>query len=135
MSDETMNVRASKDGEPQVYHRRRAVTYLKNGRRSNDYLQINVRAVTALAALFGALATIAGVVWGSVEFVAAPRLREAVRQQVAPIAEALDAESRRMDGHLVEVAQKSNLYVTREELRHDLDEIKQGIRDLRTERR
>lgn len=135
MTDETMNVRSSEGGEPQVFQRRRAVTYLKNGKRSNDYLQINVRAITVIAALVGALATIAGVVLGAVKFVAEPMLREAVQAQVAPFSLMVDAESKRLDAHFLEVAQKANLYVTREELRHDLDEIKQGIRDIRAEAR
>lgn len=125
--DENGNVRVSDE----VMKRRHPVVYNQNGSIRNDFLSINVRTITVIAAFVAALATIVGTTYGAVVFVAAPRMREEIRLLDAPLADRIALEEKRMTMHELQVAEKSLGYMTRDEVQREVTHLQIEIAGLR----
>lgn len=139
---ETIHVRVDPDGESREYTKRRPVTYMKNGRRSNDFLQINVRMVTLVATLIGSLGVIGGALMAGLKWVVVPEIRNVVEEMGAPTRaklleqEALVARNHEIfRQHVIDAARMASDYPTRVELRDDLAEIKADLRAIRDRQR
>lgn len=118
------------EGNAQRYRRRKmGIDHMKNGKFSNNFFQGAVRSMTLVQLFFSALASVAVVVWGVAEFTVIPQLEKKIVATVAPLVLRVDAAEKALSDHRLEVAEKSRLYPTRTELKEDLDEIKQLLRD------
>ncbi len=131
---EVMNVTGEDGIERRYRHRRLGVDHMKNGKFSNNFFQGAVRSATLVQLFFGALMAVAAVVWGVAEWTVIPQLERKIERTIAPLAARVEAAEQAMTGHRLEVAEKSRLYPTRTELKEDLDEIKQLLRDAENRR-
>lgn len=123
------------DGNEQLYRKRKmGVDHMKNGKFSNNFFQGAVRSMTLVQLFFGALASVAVVVWAVAEWTVIPQLEKKIVSTVAPLVLRVDAAEKALSDHRIEVAEKSRLYPTRTELKEDLDEIKQLLRDAENRR-
>lgn len=119
-------------GQRYAGKRRRGIAFLKNGQRSNDYIQSSIRVFSLVKAAALMLAAVGGLLLGILRWVALPQFKAAVAAEVAPIADRLTIDEQKFDQHLLDVATRSALYPTREDLRRDLDEIKASLEAIRS---
>lgn len=126
---EVMNVTGPDGVERRYRHRKLGLDHMKNGKFSNNFIQGAVRNLTLVKAFFGSLLAVAAVVWGVAEWTVIPQLERKIERTIAPLAARVEAAEQAMTEHRLEVAEKSRLYPTRTELKEDLDEIKQLLRD------
>lgn len=134
---EVMNVRLE-DGTKQRYRRRRmGAWHYKNGKLSNDFLEIVMRYATAIKIGFGAITTIVLAFWGINEAVILPQQERMIERVVREVAAPMTAKQRELEGalaaHILAVAEQKVLYPTKVELKDDLDEIKATLEIIRSQ--
>lgn len=129
---EDITIENGETGQRYAAKRRRGMTFLKNGKRSNDYIQSSIRVFSLVKAAALMLSAVGVLMLGILRWVALPQFKAAVAAEVAPIAERLTVDEEKFDQHLLEIANKSGLYPTREDLRRDLDEIKASLEAIRS---
>ena len=132
---EDISIKDAATGREFVGKRRHGAQFMKNGNRSNDYLQFAIRLFTAIKVGIGALAAFIGAVAIVFEFLVIPQLEkkmdEVAKKTTAPIIEKLEQDERLFQKHLIDVAERSALYPTRDDLRRDLGEIKSTLEMIR----
>lgn len=136
---EVMNVTDKATGETSRYRRRKMGLWdFKNHAFSNDFVQGAVRKITLVRAVLGLLGVVAGmlwtIIWGSYKYVIAPQqermIAAAVAEALAPVANRLDRDEQLFRDHLIDVERQRNLFPTKLELDHDVDEIKAALIQL-----
>lgn len=133
---EVMNVHKA-DGTKERYRRRRmGAWHYKNGKLSNDFLEIVMRYATAIKVGFGAITAIVLAFWGINETVILPQqermIERVVREVAAPMAAKQHELENALAAHILAVAEQKVLYPTKIELKDDLDEIKATLEVIRS---
>lgn len=132
---EEIFIEDAKTGETRRGRRRSGGQFMKNGSFSNHYLQFAIRLFTAIKVGIGALVSFVGAVWVLFEFLIIPQIERKMEKVAitasAPIIERLEKDEELFRQHLIDVAMKSALYPTRDDLRQDLDEIKRTLEAIR----
>lgn len=125
---EVMNVHKA-DGTKERYRRRRmGAWHYKNGKLSNDFLEIAMRYITFIKMGFAGISAIVLAFWGINETVILPQQERMIERIVKATAEPMSQKQRELEGalaaHILSIAERSALYPTKVELKEDLDEIK-----------
>lgn len=133
---EVMNVQKA-DGTKERYRRRRmGAWYYKNGKLSNDFLEIVMRYATAIKVGFGAITAIVLAFWGINEAVILPQQERMIERIVKETAEPLAVKQHDLEAalvaHILAAAEQRVLYPTKVELKEDLDEIKATLEIIRS---
>lgn len=118
------------DGEQRRYRKRKmGLDQMRNGKFSNNFVQGAIRNLTLVQLFCGALAAFGVVMLGIAEWAVIPQLEKKIERTMAPLVERVALAEKALADHRIDVAEKSRLYPTRTELKEDLDEIKQMLRD------
>lgn len=114
-------------GTAHEFHERAPFTWLKNDKRVNDYLLINIKAWKAVAGLCIAAGAILGTLHTTMVYVYEPRLRQTIQEQIRPLSLELATERAVMQEHLLDEARKQGDSVRRAELDAKLERIESKL--------
>lgn len=131
-SGDDINIEDQDTGQRYSGKRRRGIAFLKNGKRSNDYIQSSIRVFSLVKAAALMLSAVGVLMLGILRWVALPQFKAAVAAEIAPLADRLTVDEDKFDQHILDVATRSALYPTRDDLRRDLDEIKASLEAIRS---
>lgn len=131
--DENGNVITDEHGRvvTRDFQKRAPVTYQKNGSLLHDYVATNFKVWQIAASWFLKLAAIVLTTYGTLEWVAAPRLREYVRAVDAPLEARIALSEAQMSKHELEISRMVPDYMTRREIDDQIKRLDAEIRELR----
>ena len=125
------------DGTTQRYRKRRMGAWIfRNGKPSNDFLQVAVRYFTVIKVGVAALTAVAVAFWGINETIILPQQERMIERIVKATADPMAQRQKELEGalaaHILSIAERSALYPTKVELKEDLDEIKATLEIIRS---
>lgn len=133
--DENGNVLLDEHGRvvTKDFVKRAPISTQINGSLLKGYIATNFKVWQVVMSWLLKLAAIVLTTYGTLEWVAAPRLREYVRAIDAPLELRLDLSDARMNKHELEVSRMVPDYMTRREIDDQIKRLDAEIRELRAQ--
>ncbi len=126
-----INVRG-KDGLWHKYLRpKMGIEKMTNGKMSNNFYQGAVRTVEILKIIGFALGILWTSLWGLTEWVIVPqiekKIEETAKRVAAPLDDRLTIIERAQEKHLLDIAEKSRDYPTKDDLRQEIGDLRNEL--------